>query len=61
MKDGKLFQIEFGISHLKMQTFLETLEISLCFKEHQLTAFIKSSGEAFLKAYEGFGTGDINQ
>lgn len=38
-----------------------TLEISLCFKEHCLTAFIKSSGEDFLKQYEGFATGVLKE
>lgn len=90
LKDKQSFRIQFGMSHLKMQTFADTtyqcmssgawvsnhtlriqieligevfatLEISLCFKGHQLTVFIKSSGEAFLKAYEGFETGEIEQ
>lgn len=36
-----------------------TLEISLCFRENQLTLFIKSNGEAFLKEFEGFATGTL--
>lgn len=38
-----------------------TLEISLCFKAHCLTASIKSSGEDFLKQYEGFATGVLKE
>ena len=90
VKDGRSYEIQFGMSHLRMQVFpgtqykcmssgawvsnstlriqieligdvFATLEIGLCFGAHQLTLFIKSSGEAFLKEYEGFATGELEQ